>query len=94
MKLIVEPIERGVNVLNFSDPVSVLSFAQSCSTKVEPQNGEPKAVKRFHGMEDDFIVQRSAKERMRMADNSSMCSSLGSCIEQRFQPSSRAVKKQ
>ena len=45
-------------------------------------------------MEHDFIVQRSTKERVRMADQRRMRGARGSSVQQRFQASSRAIEKQ
>jgi len=41
--------------------VGMFAFTQARATKVETQYGKPEAVQRFHGVEDDFVVQRSAE---------------------------------
>ena len=61
MILGVEPVERSADVVNFAVTLIVFTLAQSRSTKVEAQHGKTKTVQRLHGMEHDFIVQRSAK---------------------------------
>ena len=44
-------------------------------------------------MEHNFVVQRPAKQRMRMADYGRMSGILGARIEQRFQPSRWAFEE-
>ncbi len=93
MELGIEPVERRAHVLDFADPMIVLPFAQTGSPEVEAQYGKPKAVQRLHGVEDNFIVQCSAKQRMRMAHHSHVRGILRSCVQQRFQPSRRTVEE-
>ena len=69
MKLVVQPVERGANVFDFPVAVIVLALAQARAAKVEAQHRKTKTVQRFHGVEHNFVVQRSAKQRMRMADD-------------------------
>ena len=72
----------------------MFALAQSGSTEVEAQHGKAKAVQRLHGVEDDFVVQRSAKQRMGMTDQRSMRRVLGSGVEQSFESSGGTVEKQ
>ena len=67
-----QPVERGADVFDFANAVGVLAFAQTGAAKVEAEHGKSKAVQRLHGVEDDFVVQRSSIERMRMADQGGM----------------------
>jgi len=73
---------------------SVLAFAQSGAAEVEPQHGESEAVERFHGVEDYFVVQRSAIQRMRMANDRGMRRVGRPGVEQRFQASGGTGKKE
>jgi hypothetical protein len=59
---------RGTHVFYFAFAAGMLAFAQAGAAEVEAEDGESEAVERFHGVEDDFVVQRSAVQRMRMAD--------------------------
>ena len=93
MKLGIQPIESGANVLDFPGAMIMLARAQSRPAKIEAQHRKPEAVQRLHGVEDNFVVQRSAKQRMRMADYRSMRGILNTCIQQSFQPSSWAIEK-
>ena len=61
MILGVEPVERSPDIVDFAVTLIVFALAQSRSTKVEAQHGKAKTVQRLHGMEHDFVVQRSAK---------------------------------
>ena len=90
----VQPVECGPRIFDFADPVIVLTLAQSRSAKVEAQHGKSKAVQRFHGVKDDFVMQSSAKQRMRMTDDRSMSRVLRAGVEQRFQSSNGAIEKE
>src|SRR4051812_5055820 len=94
VKLRVEPVECGTDVVEFANAMGVFSLAQSSSTEVEAQHGESERVQRFHRMEDDLIVQRSAKHRMRMANQGCMRCILSASVEQSFKASSRTFKEQ
>ena len=94
MILGVQPVERGAHVVDFSVAVIVLALAQSRAAKVEAQHGETKTVQRFHGVEDDFVVQRSAEQRVRMTDDRGVSRIFCAGIQQCFQPACGAVEKQ
>ncbi len=85
-----EPVEGGAHVFDFTDAVCVLAFAQAGAAEIEAQYGESKVVERLHGVEDNFIVQRSSIEWMRMADHSGMRRVGRSGVEQGFQASGGA----
>ena len=88
MKLRVQPVESGAGVFHFSLAVIVFARAESRAAEVKAQDGKTETVQRFHGVEDDFVMQRSTKQRMRMADDRRVRRILRTCIEQRFQSSS------
>jgi len=67
-----EPVEGGPDVFDFSDAVCVLALAQAGAAEIEAEHGKSEIVERFHGVEDDFVVQRSSIERMRMTDQGSV----------------------
>ncbi len=56
-----EKINRGQNITVLSDTFVMLSFAMAHSAKIEAHHGQPKAVDRFCGLVDHFVVHRSAK---------------------------------
>ena len=84
MKLLIEPVERGADVVDFSDSMIVLSLAEPGSAKIEPQYRKPEAVQRLHRVEHDLVVQRACIYRMRMANDSRVRRALRSAIEQRL----------
>jgi len=90
-EFMLEPVESGADVLDFADAVRVLTFAQSGTAKIEAQHGESEAVQRFHGVEDDLVVQRPAMERVRMTHNGCMRRVWRSPVQQRFQSPNRAI---
>ena len=93
-ELAFEPIEGGAHVFDFADAVGMLAFAQSGAAEVEAQHGESEAVERFHGVEDDFVVQRSTVKRMRMAHHGGMGRVGRSGVEQGFQASGGAGEEE
>ncbi len=89
-----EPIEGGTHVFFFADAAGVLAFAQAGAAEVEAQHGESEAVERFHGVEDDFVVQRSTVQRMRMAHRGGVCRAGRSGVEESFQASGGTGEEQ
>ena len=85
MKLRIQPIESGPNIFHFSVAVIVFAVAQPSAAKVEAQHRKTKTVQRLHGVKHNLVMQRPAKQRMRMADDRRMGRILGACVEQRFQ---------
>src|SRR5208282_5474521 len=82
------------HVFDFADAVCVFALAQAGAAEVEAQHGESEVVERLHGVEDDFIVQRSTVERMRMTDDGSMRRVGRSGVEQGFQASGGAGEEE
>jgi acetylornithine deacetylase len=94
MKLVIDPIQRGAHVVYFALALIVFTFAQSGPTKVETQHGKSKTVQRFHRVEHNFVVQRSAKQRVRMANQCRMRGVLRAGVKQSFQASCLPLQKQ
>src|ERR1700722_10476596 len=92
-KFSVQPIERSAEVLDFAVSVIMLTLAQAGAAKIKTQHRKAKTVQGFHGMEDDFIVQGSTEQRMRMADDRSISRVWSSGVEQRFQSSHGTIEK-
>src|SRR5271157_1028815 len=69
-ELALQPCQRCLHVGDLATSVIVLASTQSRSAEVEPQDRKAEGVQRLHGLEDDFVVHRSAKHGMRMADES------------------------
>src|SRR6266496_3674969 len=93
MKLLVEPVERGAHIVLLADAVVVFAVAQARSAKIEPKHRESKTVQRLHGMEHNFIVQRAAEHRMRMAHKSRTRGILSALVQNGFQTARWAVQK-
>ena len=89
-----EPIERGAHVFDLADAAGVLAFAQASAAEVKAEHGKSEAVERFHGVEDDFVVQRSTVERMRMADDGGMRRVGRSGVEESFEASGGAGEEE
>jgi len=65
-----EKIESGAHILPFADAPIVHSRAEARAAKIEAQDRQSQGVERFRSLINDFVVQRAAKERMGMADQS------------------------
>ncbi len=94
VELRVQPVESGANIFDFPVAVIVFALAESRAAKVEAQHGKTKTVQRLHGMEHNLVVQRSAKQRMRMANDCGMSRIFRAGVEQRFESSRRAFEKE
>ena len=64
-------IERRRDVLLLAASLVVRALAQPRAPEVESQNGQAEAMERFRRLVDHFVVQRPAKQRMRMAHHGS-----------------------
>lgn len=94
LKFAFKPFESGSHVVDFADAVCMLSFAQAGTTEVEAQDGKSEAVERFHGVEDDLVMERSSVERMRMADQRRVRGRGRAIVEQGLEASGGAVEKE
>ena len=93
VELRVQPVKCGTNILDFAVAVIVLSLAESGAAEVEAQHRKPETIQRLHGMEHNLVMQRSAKQRVRMANDCGTSRIFGTGIEQRFQSSRWAFKE-
>ncbi len=93
VKFRIQPVKSRANVFDFSVAVVVLAVAQPGAAKVETQHRKTKAVQRLHGVKDNFVMQRSAKQWMRVTNHRCMSRIGGTRIEQGFEPSRRAFEK-
>ena len=94
MKSFVEPVERGTDVLYLADAIVVLSLAQAGSAEIEAQHRKAKAVEGFHGVEDDFVVEGSAVEGMRVADQCGVRCVRSTRVEQSFELPGRPLESE
>jgi len=68
MEFVVEEVEGGADVVEFASAVVVLAVAESGAAEVEAEHRKAERVQSFHGVEDDFVVQRASVEGMGMTD--------------------------
>ncbi len=68
----------------------MLAFAQPGAAKIEAEHGKSETVERLHGVEDNFVMQRSTVQRMRMAHDGGMRRIGRPGVEQSFQTSGGA----
>src|SRR5208282_199379 len=67
-KFVRQVIQSGCNIVLFSAAIVVNALAQPGATEVESQHGISVRVKRLRDPKDNFVVKRTAEERMRVAD--------------------------
>ena len=94
VELRIQPVESGAHVFDFRVAVIVFALAESGAAKVEAQHGKPKTVQRLHGMEHNLVMQRSSKQRMRVANDCGVSRIFRTCVKQRFESSRRAFKEE
>jgi len=93
MKLGIEPVKRCPHILDLTFPMRVFALAEARAPEIKAQYRETKTVQRFHGMKHDFVMQRPAKQRMRMANQRGMRGVGSACIEQGLEFARRTIKK-
>ncbi len=94
MKLVVKPIQRGSDIVQFAISVVVLALTQASPAKIKTQHREAKTIQCLHSVKDHFVVQRAAIEGMRMADDGGVLGVSSSRIEQGFEAARRTIQKQ
>src|SRR5690242_6232625 len=67
-KLLGEKVQCRSNVILLPYAAVVLPSTQARATKIETQHGQAERIQRFRGLVNHFIVNRPAKQRMRMTD--------------------------
>jgi hypothetical protein len=93
MEFAVKPIEGGADIVLLSDAVMMFSLAQTGATEVETEHGEPERVQGLHGVEDNFVVQGSADERMGVTDEGRVGRVIRAHVEQGLQPAGWAFEE-
>ena len=94
MEFVVEPVEGGADVVELARPVIVFALAESSAAEVEAQHGEAKVVQRFHGVEDNLVVEGASVDGMRMADDGGVGGVEGTGVQERFKLAGGAVEKE
>jgi hypothetical protein len=94
VKFVIQPVERRADVVDFAGAIVMLTLTESSTAKIEAQHGKTKTVQRLHGVKHDFVVQRTAKERMRMANDRCMGRVFRAGIQQRLKSTSRPADKE
>jgi hypothetical protein len=79
--LLLRPFDRGVDVVELSFPFVVLTAAGPHSPEVESQRGHVGGLQSPRRAEDDLVVERTAAERMGVADHSDRCRVLEIAID-------------
>ena len=94
MEFLIHPIECGADVVDFPVAIIVFALTQPRSAEVEAQHGKAKTVQRFHGVKDNLVMQRPAKQRVRVADDRRVRCVLSARVEQSFKASSGTIEKE
>ena len=68
LEVVLQPTERGADVVLLALPVIERTFAQPDAAEVEPQHGQTEGRERLHRVVDDLIVHGATASGMRVAD--------------------------
>ena len=82
---LLEPVERRAHVVLLASAVVVPAFAQPRPAKIEAQHRQPQPLESLHSVIDDFVVQRSAAQRVRMAHQHGIIRLRSASVEQGLQ---------
>ena len=93
MKLRIEPIKSGSHIIHFASAIIMFALAQSRPAKIEAQDWKSEVVQRLHGMKDDLVVQRTAEQRVWMANDCRVGRVRSARVQQSFQPPRRPVNE-
>src|SRR5205807_4681660 len=85
------PLDRGDDIVLLAFSFVMLARTGSGSAKIEAQRREVRVFETSCGAKNDFVVERSAAQRMRMADDGNSRRILQIAI-QRLQPPGTAVQ--
>jgi len=85
-----------MDITLLAEAAVVYACAESGATKIESQNRNANSVQGFRRLVNHFVVHRTAKKRMRMADNRGerRMRGGGRGPENRFEASGRAIQKE
>ena len=83
-----------MHVIDFALAVVVRAFAQSGAAKIEAQHRPSKSMQRLGRMENNFVVQRAAEERVGMAHHCGVRRGTAADIEQGFEASSCTFERE
>ena len=81
-----QPVEDRADVVALASSMVMCSLAKSRSSEVEAQHRQSKAVQCLRGVIHNFVVHRSAVQRMGMAHQRRVGRSGLAGVQQRFQP--------
>jgi hypothetical protein len=68
IEILIDPIERGMDVLLLAAAIVVSSFAQADAAEVEAEHGEAEGRECLHGVIDNLVVHSAAAVRVGVAD--------------------------
>ena len=90
-----EPVEGCRDIGGFCEAF-VASFAETCTAKVETENGKAEApvcpVEDLHGVVDNFVVKSTAAEGVGMTDKSGEARTASAFVEERFEAAGRPAE--
>ena len=89
-----QPLQRNLHVVDLAAAAVVLALAASNAAEIEAQHGKAKTIQHLHGVINDFVVHRPAKQRMRVGDEAGISRILRPGVQQRFEPPGCARQKQ
>jgi hypothetical protein len=92
VKILLEPIEGGFDVILFASALIVRAFAEAGAAKVEAKDGKAEGGEGLHGVIDDLVVHGAAASGVRVADDGGVGCVVAAGVEERFEVAGRAAK--
>jgi len=93
VKLRVQPVKRRADIIDFPGTMIVLSLTQARSAKVKPEHRKTERMQSLHRVKHNLVMQRPAKQRMRMANQRGMSRILSPTVQQSLKPPRRTFKE-
>ena len=94
MKLSIQPVKGGANILDLTVALIMFAVAEAGAAKVKAQHRKAKTVQRLHGVENNLVMQCPAKQGMGMANYCGVRRVPGAGIQQRFQAACGAFEEE
>lgn len=88
-----EPFQSCADVVELAIAMIMAAFAESRASKVEAQYRKTKSVQCLHRVKHNLIVERAAKERVWMTDESRVGCAGQARVQQRFKSADRPLEK-
>jgi len=92
MKFVIQPIQRGANVIDLAFSAVMGPLTQPRAAKIKTQYRKTETVQRLHGVKNHFVMKSSAIDGMGMTNQRRIARFRSACIQQGFQAAYRPIE--